>query len=71
MTIGEKIFYIRTERGISQEALAEQLGVSRQSVSKWELGESVPILDKISAICSYFGISYNGKYVDPLLYIPR
>ncbi len=40
MTIGEKIAYLRTEAGISQEQLAEQLSVSRQSVSKWEMGVS-------------------------------
>ena len=71
MTIGEKIFCIRTERGISQEALAEQLGVSRQSVSKWELGESVPVLDKISAICSYFGISYNDFLSEDAEIVPK
>lgn len=71
MTIGEKIFYIRTERGISQEALAEQLGVSRQSVSKWELGESVPVLDKISAICSYFDISYNDFLSEDAEIVPK
>jgi len=71
MTIGEKIFYIRTERGISQEALAEKLGVSRQSVSKWELGESVPVLDKISAICSYFDISYNDFLSEDAEIVPK
>lgn len=71
MTIGEKIFYIRTERGISQEALAEQLGVSRQSVSKWELGESVPVLDKISAICAYFDISYNDFLSEDAEIVPK
>ncbi len=71
MTIGEKIFYIRTEQGISQEMLAEKLGVSRQSVSKWELGESVPVLDKISAICNYFEISYNDFLSEDAEIVPR
>lgn len=36
MTLGEKIYRLRAEKGLSQEALGEVLGVSRQSVSKWE-----------------------------------
>lgn len=38
MTLGEKICKLRTEEGLSQESLGESLGVSRQSVSKWETG---------------------------------
>lgn len=41
MDIGEKIQKLRREKGLSQEALAEALGVSRQSVSKWESGDSL------------------------------
>lgn len=41
MDIGEKIQKLRREKGLSQEALAEALGVSRQSVSKWESGVSL------------------------------
>lgn len=41
MDIGEKIQKLRREKGLSQEALAEALGVSRQSVSKWESGGSL------------------------------
>lgn len=71
MTIGEKIFYIRTDRGISQEALAEKLGVSRQSVSKWELGDSVPGLDKITAVCNFFNISYNDFLSEDAEIVPK
>ena len=71
MTIGEKLYLIRTERSISQESLAEALGVSRQSVSKWELGESVPVLDKISAICSYFNISYDDLLSEDMEIVPK
>ncbi len=46
MTLGEKIYKLRTKRGMSQEALGEALGVSRQSVSKWETDQSIPELDK-------------------------
>lgn len=57
MTLGEKIFNLRTERGFSQETLGEKLGVSRQSVSKWETDQSVPELDKIVAISDLFEVS--------------
>ncbi len=43
--IGENIQYLRKKRNLTQEALAEQLGVSRQTVAKWEAGESAPDLD--------------------------
>ena len=57
MTLGEKIYRLRIERGFSQEALGEMLNVSRQSVSKWETDQSVPELDKIVAISDMFGVS--------------
>ncbi len=57
MTLGEKIFRLRTEQGFSQETFGEKLGVSRQSVSKWETDQSVPELDKIVAISSLFEVS--------------
>lgn len=57
MTLGEKIYILRTEHGLSQEAFGESLGVSRQSVSKWETNQSVPELDKIVAICDLFGVT--------------
>lgn len=57
MTLGEKIYKLRTEQGFSQETFGEKLGVSRQSVSKWETDQSVPELDKIVAISEIFGVS--------------
>ena len=47
MKLHEKIYHLRTEKKLSQGDLAEILGVSRQSVSKWETGASVPDLDKL------------------------
>ena len=47
MNLSEKILYCRKKAGLSQEALAEKLGVSRQAISKWETGESVPELSKL------------------------
>lgn len=57
MTIGAKIQNLRKQRGMSQEQLAEALGVSRQAVSKWEAEQSVPDIDKIIAICDYFCVT--------------
>lgn len=57
MTLGEKIYRLRTEQGMSQEMFGETLGVSRQSVSKWETDQSVPELDKIVAISEMFAVS--------------
>lgn len=57
MTLGEKIYRLRSQRGLSQEAFGEALGVSRQSMSKWETDQSVPELDKIVAISEIFAVS--------------
>lgn len=57
MTLGEKLQLLRRSRGLSQEQLAEALGVSRQAISKWECGDSAPDLDKLRAICTYFGVT--------------
>ena len=57
MTLGEKIYRIRIERGLSQETFGEMLNVSRQSVSKWETDQSLPELDKIVAISDTFEVS--------------
>ncbi len=59
MTIGEKIARLRYKTELSQEKLAEVLGVSRQSVSKWEMDEAVPTLDKVVAISRLFGVSLD------------
>ena len=57
MTIGEKITHLRNSAGISQGALAEKLKVSRQSVSKWEMDNALPQIDKVVQLCGLFGIS--------------
>lgn len=57
MTLGEKLQLLRRSRGLSQEQLAAELDVSRQAVSKWECGDSTPDLDKLRAICAYFGVT--------------
>ena len=57
MTLGEKIYELRAGKGLSQEAFGERMGVSRQSVSKWETNQSVPELEKIVAISELFEVS--------------
>ena len=57
MNIGEKIQEHREKNRLSQEMLAEKLGVSRQSVSKWELSQALPEIDKIVAMSRLFEIT--------------
>ena len=57
MKIHEKILYCRKKEGLSQEALAEKLGVSRQAISKWETGDAVPEISKLLLIANTFGVS--------------
>ena len=57
MILADKLIELRKKNGWSQEELAGQLGVSRQSVSKWESGASIPDLDKILKLSSLFGVS--------------
>ncbi len=59
MTLAEKIQELRTGRGLSQEELAAQLKVSRQSVSKWETGQSVPDLEKVIKLSDLFGVTVD------------
>lgn len=57
MTLGEKLQTLRQQKGLSQEQLAERLEVSRQSVSKWESGQSRPDMDKLVVLAELFGVS--------------
>ncbi len=66
MILADKIIDLRKKQGWSQEELAEQLGVSRQSVSKWESGMSVPDLNKIIAMSELFGVSTDYLIKDEL-----
>ena len=59
MTLGERIYERRAARNLSQTDLADALGVSRQSVSKWETDASVPDLDKLVKMCELFEISLD------------
>ena len=57
MTFGEKLYRLRTEQGMSQEALARKLDVSRQAISRWELGEVVPDTANVLAVSRLFHVS--------------
>ncbi len=59
MKLSEKIFYYRKKTGKSQEELAEQIGVSRQAVSKWETGESEPEIAKLKTLSAVFGVTVD------------
>lgn len=57
MGFSEKIYALRTQAGMSQASFAEKLQVSRQTVSKWELGTSYPEIDKLVAISDMFHVT--------------
>lgn len=59
MTTGQKIAALRREKGMSQEALGEALGLSRQAVSKWEADQAVPTMDNLVELNRLFGVSVD------------
>ena len=56
MKLPEKIVTLRKSRGLSQEALAEQLGISRQAISRWETGKAVPTVDNLACLSRLYGV---------------
>lgn len=59
LTFGEKLLVLRKSKGMSQEQLAAQITVSRQAISKWELGESLPDTDNVIQLSKLFGVSID------------
>ena len=59
MILGEKIAQLRRKNGWSQEELADKMGVSRQAVSKWESGQTMPDLERILRLSSLFGVTID------------
>ena len=57
MTFNEKLLSLRRKAGLSQEELAEKLGVSRQAVSRWEMGETMPDAQNILMLSDIFGVT--------------
>ncbi len=66
MNFAEKLFTLRTQSGYSQETLAEKLSVSRQAVSKWETGPTLPETDKLIAISELFNVSIDSLLIDSI-----
>ncbi len=66
MIISEKILKLRKNAGLTQEEFAEQLDVSRQSVSKWEGAQSIPDIQKIMAMAKLFGVSTDYLLYDEI-----
>lgn len=57
MTLGNRLYEMRKSKGLSQENVAEMLGVTRQTISKWETDQSTPDFDKIIPLCKLYEIS--------------
>lgn len=64
MTIGQRIYQIRTEYGLSQEEFGEKLGTTRQTVSRWELDQAYPELSKIVLISKVFCVTTDSLLKD-------
>ena len=71
MKIENKLLKLRKEKGLSQEEVADLLNVSRQTISKWETGQSTPDFDKIIPLCELYEISCDelltGKKKEDIL----
>lgn len=59
MEFGNRLYELRKQKGLSQEELANRLDVTRQTVSKWEVGDSAPDMEKLIALGELFGISLD------------
>lgn len=68
MNMADRIQYLRKSKGLSQEELADKVGVSRQAVSKWESEQSTPDLEKVITMSDFFGVTtdYILKGIEPV-----
>ena len=64
MEFNNKLYELRKQKGFSQEELANRLNVSRQTISKWEVGESTPDMENLVAISELFEISLDELVLD-------
>ena len=64
MEFNNKLYDLRKKKGFSQEELANRLNVSRQTVSKWEVGDSTPDMEKLVAMSDLFGVSLDELVLD-------
>ena len=65
MNLGQQIFRLRQERRMSQEQVAEHIGVSRQSVAKWESGQALPDLENLIKLRTALGVSFETLLIGP------
>ena len=66
MIFADKLIRLRKQAGLSQEELASELNISRQSVSKWEQAQSIPDLDKIIQLSTFFNVSTDYLIEDEI-----
>ena len=59
MNLGDHLFQARKKKGLSQENVAERLGVSRQTVSKWELNETLPDIRQAKSMATLYGLTLD------------
>ncbi|MBQ7802184.1 MAG: helix-turn-helix transcriptional regulator [Oscillospiraceae bacterium] len=59
MEFRERSYELRRQKGLSQEELANRLDVTRQTISKWEAGDSAPDMEKLAALSEEFGVSLD------------
>lgn len=59
MTLDKKLIELRKKAGLSQEELANELGVTRQTISKWECGEATPELEKITKLADFYNVTVD------------
>ena len=59
MEFNNRLYQLRKQKGLSQEELASRLNVSRQTVSKWEVGDSTPDMEKLAAMSELFDVSLD------------
>ena len=71
MTLRDKLIVLRDKAGISQMTLAEQLGVSRQAISRWESGDAVPTMDKLKSLSKIYNVSLSVTlYAPNYIFLP-
>lgn len=70
MTFGEKLQYLRKEQNWTQEQLADQIGISRQSLSKWELGAATPDTEHVVRLSRLFSVSTDTLLLDDAPFPP-
>lgn len=59
MEFSNRLYELRKQKGLSQEELANRLNVTRQTISKWEVGDSTPDMEKLMALSDLFGVSLD------------